>query len=732
MTGLLPSPLRRTLLAALAGLTWALAPARAQEPAAPPEGGPPADTAVAPGAQPADTTRAPADTTGFGAPVEIAPIVVTVTRAEKEDIRSPRAISVVEEQDIQGARRTLTIDESLIRVPGVVAQNRNNFSIGERLSIRGFGARAAFGVRGIKIVLDGIPQTLADGQSVTSNIDLASAGRIEIIRGPTSSLYGNAAGGVVEVFTENPPSSPSLTGSFTGGDFDLRKYLVKFSGRMGSVGWVLDGNYLDYDGFRDHSRVENTLLNANATYGPDEKSLLRVILNYNDTPVAESPGSLTRAQVDSSRSQANPNNVRQDTGESHDQLQGGVAYTRDLTEAQTLSARLYALTRNVDNPIPGTIVAFDRFAGGSGIQYADTGPLFGLGNRVVVGADFDLQDDNRLNFVNDLGSRGATTLDQDEQVTALGVYVQNETQLAELVELTLGARYDRVRFEVEDHFLQDGSDDSGARTLDDGAVDVFGLGLSPMAGLRYSPSEAANLYANVATSFQTPTTTELANRPDGAGGFNPELEPEKATSWELGLKGVVGDRFTYQVAGFLIDVRDELIPFEVPDQPQRQFFRNAGSASHNGIEIGAGARLLPAVGVELAYTYSNFFFDEFQTEDAEFDGNKIPGVPPHHAFLQVGYDDARLPFAFVEAEYADAYFVDDANTEKNDSYIVVNLRAGWNGELGGLRWKPFIGIGNVCDDEYNGSVVVNAFGGRFYEPSPGRNVYAGLGVEYAF
>jgi iron complex outermembrane receptor protein len=722
---------RAGVVAGLVCLIAAFAPAaRAQEPGAPGEPTGPADTTAT---QAADTTRTPAaDTTAFGTPIKISPVVVTVTRAEKEETQSPRAISVVGETDIQAGQRTLTIDEALARVPGAFANNRNNFSLGERLSIRGFGARATFGIRGVKIVLDGIPQTLADGQSVSSNIDLASAGRIEVIRGPTSSLYGNAAGGVVEVFTETPPSSPTLSTSFMGGEFDLQKYLLKFAGRSGEVGWVVDGNRLNYDGFRDHSRVENTLTNANLTYTPDERSLWRAIFNYNDTPVAESPGSLTRAQVDSARSQANPTNVTQKTGESHHQAQGALSYTRELAEGHTILARLYGLTRKVDNPIPQTIVVFDRFAGGSGLQYSNARRLFGLGNRFITGADLDFQNDDRSNFQNQQGSRGATTLDQDEHVTALGIYLQNETALTERVELTLGARYDRVRFKADDHFLEDGTDDSGVRTLDGGAVDVFGLGLSPMAGLRYSPSEAVNVYANVATSFQTPTTTELANRPDGAGGFNPDLEPEKATSLELGVKGLVGDWLSYQVAGFMIDVRDELIPFEVPDQPQRQFFRNAGSAQHNGVELGASARLGRGVTVEYAYTYSNFFFDEFRTEDAVFDGNDIPGVPPHHALLQVGYDDGRLPYAFVEAEYADAYFVNDANTAKNDSYVVVDLRGGWDVELGGLVWRPFIGVGNLFDEEYNGSVVVNAFGGRFFEPSPGRNVYGGLGVAYAF
>ncbi|MFN2433613.1 MAG: TonB-dependent receptor family protein [Gemmatimonadota bacterium] len=670
-----------------------------------------------PGAPPADTT-ALADT------LEAEPVVVTVTRVEEEALQNPRAVSVVRGEDIQLAQRTLTLDEALSRVPGTFAQNRNNFSIGERLSIRGFGARAAFGIRGIRLVVDGIPQTLADGQSVSSNIDLASAGRIEVLRGPSSSLYGNAAGGVVDITTEAPPPSPTVSTKFTAGKFDLQKYQLGLAGRSAALGYVLDANRTDYNGFRGHSRVESTLLNGRLTWDPDESSRWALVLNYNDTPVAESPGSLTRAQADSAPGQGNPRNVATASGESHQQLQGGLSYNRELTNNRALFARVYALDRAIDNPLPFAVIQLERFAGGGGLQLTDRTPLFGMGNRLTAGVDLDLQSDDRLNFENAFperpGEPGEATLDQDEQVTSLGVYVQDEAYLAADLELTLGVRYDRVRFDVEDRLLENG-DDSGERTLED---------VSPMAGLRYSPAPAVNLYANVATSFQTPTTTELANRPTGEGGFNEELEPQTATSYEVGVKGLLGERVSYELAGFLVDVRDELIPFEAPGQEQRQFFRNAGSSQHNGIEASLSARPAPFLRALVAYTYSNFFFEEFATAEAEFDGNDIPGVPPHRLFAQLGWE-ADL-FAVAEAEVVDEYFVDDANTATNEGYTVVSLRGGWSGDIAGIEWRPFIGINNVFDEEYSGSVVVNAVGARYYEPSPGRNVYGGLGVAYRF
>lgn len=682
-----------------------------------------------PGAPPPEVT--PEDTSAFQEPVVGEPVVVTVTRVDKEAVEAPRAVSVVGAEDIQLGQRTLTLDEALARVPGIFAQNRNNFSIGERLSIRGFGARAAFGIRGVRIVVDGIPQTLADGQSVSSNIDLASAGRIEVIRGPSSSLYGNAAGGALNILTEAPPASPTLSSSFTAGAFDLQKYQLQFAGRADRLGYVLDLNRLDYNGFRGHSRVESSLANANLTYAVDARSLLRGVFNYNDTPVAQSPGSLTREQVEADPSQGNTRNIETRSGESHHQAQAGLSYGREMANGHEISARLYGLNREVNNPLPFAVIQLERFAGGGGLQHVNPWTPLGRESRLTAGLDLDLQRDDRQNFENDDGRRGALTIDQDESVTALGVYLQNETFLAEALELTLGVRYDRIRFEVEDRFLEDG-DDSGVRTLDQGAVEILGLGVSPMAGLRYSPIPTVNLYANVATSFQTPTTTELANRPTGEGGFNLELEPQKATSWELGVKGILADRLTYSLAGFLIDVRDELIPFEAPGQEQRQFFRNAGSSQHNGIEASLEAPINDVLQAGLWYTYSNFFFEEFQTAEESFAGNRIPGVPPHRAFAQLGYRDERAVFAFLEAEYVDSYFVDDANTTTNDSYVVASVRGGWTGDFRGFEWRPFIGVNNLFDERYNGSVVVNAVGGRFFEPAPGRNVYGGIAVAYRF
>lgn len=675
------------------------------------------------------------DTATLRDTLAFAPVVVTVTRVEEDALRAPTSISVVGEEDIQLGQRTLTFDEALRRVPGAFAQNRNNFSVGERLSIRGFGARAAFGIRGIKLILDGIPQTLADGQSVSSNIDLASAGRIEVIRGPASSLYGNAAGGVVDITTEPPPPSPTLSSSFTAGTFDLQKFQAQLAGRTGAsgkLGYVVDVNRLDYNGFRGHSRVESNLLNGRVTYAPDDRSELAAIFNYNDTPVAESPGSLTRAQADSAPGQANQRNVDTRSGESHSQAQGGLSYSRAITNGQQLSARLYGLTREVDNPLPFAVIQIERFAGGGGLQYVSDWRPLGEESRVTLGLDLDVLSDDRQNFNNEGGRPGGETLlDQDEQVTSWGIYLQNETSPTEDLELTLGVRYDRVGFDVEDRLLEDG-DDSGQRTLDEGAVEILGLGVSPMAAVRYSVRPSLNVYATVATSFQTPTTTELANRPTGAGGFNPDLGPQSAVNYEVGLKGAIAERVTYTIAGFMIDVQDELIPFEVPDQPQRQFFRNAGSSQHNGVEVSLSGRLTDYLRADLAYAYSNFFFDEFRIAEETFDDNKIPGVPPHRVFGQLGYRDERSIFAFVEAEYVDAYFVDDANTSTNDSYVVVSLRGGWTGEIGGLELRPFVGINNLFDEEYSGSVVVNAVGGRFYEPAPDRNVYGGLAAAYRF
>ena len=365
------------------------------------------------------------------------------------------------------------------------------------------------------------------------------------------------------------------------------------------------------------------------------------------------------------------------------------------------------------------------FSAGGGIKYSFQGNLFGLTNRLTAGIDLQHQDDDRRNFDNPEGKPGETLqLHQNEEITSLGTFLYHELRpdlLIGTTRFTFGLRYDRLHFDASDFLLTNG-DDSGERTFD---------AFSPLLGLVFSPLPELNLYGNLSTAFETPTTTELANRPTGEGGFNPNLEPQRASNHEIGLKGIF-EQFHYDLALFSISVKDELIPFEVPTAPGRRFFRNAGSSTHNGLEFGLQGLLFEGLMASLAYTYSDFRFKDFTTEAGPLADNRIPGIPPHQLLAELSYSHRWGIDGGVEFIFVDDFFVDDANTERNDAYIVMNLRFGGSRQIGGWQIAPFIGINNLFDRTYNASVRVNAFGGRYFEPAPGVSIYSGLSIYRSF
>ena len=650
-------------------------------------------------------------------------INVTATRVEKQVQEVPASVGVVDQDDLQLTTQQIGLDESLVKMPGIFMQNRYNFSQDLRLSIRGFGARSCFGIRGVKVLVDGIPESMPDGQANVDSIDIGSSERIEVIRGPVSSLYGNASGGAVIINTETPPETPfiSLRPSF--GEDGFQKHQLKFGGQQDRLGYLVNISDLDYDGYRDHSRTEMTSLNSKFPFRINDSSTFTTILNYFDSPLAEDPGGLTAEQVAADPTQARDRNVTVNAGEELDQTRLGFVYEKDMAGNNKLTVRNYYVWRDLINRIPvganGESVDLGRFVVGGGIQYTHNSVFSGRDNRFTAGVDIDLQDDDRKRFAL-LPSTlpGSLIQDQNEEVTGIGVYVQNEFAISDHMELTLGGRYDRIKFDVSDDFLSDG-DDSGDRTFDQ---------FSPSVGLRYSPNEDLNYYANVSRSFETPTAVELRD-PDG-GGFNQALDPQTANNYEVGVKGNLGQRSRYEIALFRIDVKDELIPF---DQDGETFFENAGESKRQGVELLFQTRPLDGLTASLAYTYSDFEFEDFVDEDGnDFGGKSIPGIPENLLHADISYQHQSGLYSSFDILYADKVFANNDNTANSDSYTVSNLRLGYAKFFGNLEVAPFLGVNNLFDEEYIGNVRINAFGGRFFEPAPERNAYGGITLRYDF
>ncbi|WP_348673177.1 TonB-dependent receptor [uncultured Abyssibacter sp.] len=607
----------------------------------------------------------------------------------------------------------LSLDTWLQQVPGVFAQNRYNLAQGLRPSIRGFGARAAFGVRGIQVLVDGVPLTLPDGQTELDVLDLEAVERIDVIRGPAAALFGNAAGGVIAIETADPPESFETGARITAGELGLRRWRATLGGGLGadtSARLALGEQRLD--GARDHANSQVRRLNARSRTGLANG---RVKFNASALDVtAQDPGSLTRAQVDDDPGQAAANNLRFDAGERIRQQRLSGRWLR-TTRTASWSLQGFAGQRLFENRLPfesGGQVSFDRRFGGLGGTLTTTT----AGWDLTTGLDLQHQRDARRRYDNlDGGVRGDLALDQTETATGSGLYLAAERPLGPGWQLDLGLRLDHLRIAVDDHFGSDG-DDSGDRDFD---------ATSWSAQLARELGADHRLTLRVASAFESPTATELAN-PDG-GGFNPDLDPARATAAELGVSGLTPSA-SYSIVVFTTRLRDELVPFERDDQPGRTFYRNSGRSSRDGVELAWTQQLTPRWSTHAGYTFSQFEFDDYMRDGMDFAGNRQPGIPRQHGYLTVSWAPGATLLS-LRGRFIGELYADDANSTRVPGHALLDL----GGSLpldAKRRWTLRAGVNNLGDIDYADNVRINAFGGRYFEPAPGRHVYAGL--EAAF
>jgi iron complex outermembrane receptor protein len=653
---------------------------------------------------------------------ELDPYIVEVTRSGEAFGESPVSLSRLDSEAIQRSEQQLTLDESLEGVPGVFILNPFNYAQDTRIAIRGFGARADFGIRGIQLLVDGIPATTPDGQGEVDGLDLGSAGRIEVLRGPGSVFYGAASGGVILVETEDPGERPFLETRLTAGEDAFRHIQFKAGGHLNGMGALLSGGHVESDGFRAHNETRNTRFAGKVDGLLQSGGNLRLVFNGIDFPIQNDPGGLTRAEAEANPRQARARNVLYDSGEAVKQQRVGFQYEGILDARRTIEAAVHYTQRDFANRLPfesGGQVEFDRQFHGTQIQYRYRGDS----SIFVVGADLDRQEDQRRNFDNIEGARGPLVLDQEETVTGFGAFAYHAWEFAEQLKLTTALRQDIVRFEVTDDFLADG-DDSGVIEFEE---------TTPMVALSWVPRVDTILYARASSSFETPTTTEFDN-PMGAG-FNPELESQTARSVEVGIRGRVpgnGWVLSYDLAAFTMDIDGALVPYELPGSPGREFYRNAGSSTRNGVELALDMDLPAGFSIALDYTWSDFSYDRYEVDGRSYAGNRIPGIPEHFGGFRISYENTAGLFAELNMRLVGSFQANDENTETIRDYAVTSLRMGHRLTIGNWEFEPFLGLNNLEDTSYFGNIRINAFGGRYFEPAPGRTVYGGLRIRTWF
>lgn len=702
--------------------------------------------------------------------LKLSPVVVTATRVEEKSFDIPASIDTVGRDVIDDKKPEVLISEDLQRVPGTVVQNRGTFSQEEQIIIRGFGARSQFGTRGVKLFSDGIPTSTPDGQGSSAVFDLSSAGRIEVLRGAFSALYGNHSGGVVQVFTQDGPPVPTVSGRVLMGSHDTSVVGLQFGGTSGSSDFIGSASRFDTDGYRVWSGARKDQFNGKANVGLPNGGRLSLVFNYLDQPNNLDPGSLTAAQVAVDPTQASANSLAFKTRRNLDNQQGGVVYQQDLTPRDSLMLIGYLGSRSNEQflGIPlaaqnavtaaGGVSSFDRDSKGARGWWTHREEVGGGPLTVTAGGEYEYGRENRTGYLNNFGAiapvagvPGVLKRNEENTTDSWGIFAQGEWQFLPDWGLTLGLRYTEVKFESDDRFIctttlnttgtplgtcsgsslpvtatRFNPDDSGSVTHD---------AWTPVAGLLYRLSPAVNLYANFGKSFETPTLAELAYRPDGGAGLNFSLNPSTSWQYEVGAKSFVGNDTRVNLALFYIDTDDEVVV--ATNAGGRSTFQNAPGTRRSGAELAIDSFLGWGFSGYLSATYLDAeFTDAFRTANlgpVVNSGNNIPGVPNYTVYGQLSWKYAPLGFTTgVEAYWQGKIYVDDLNTETASKYWLANVTAGFQQQWGGMVLSEFVRVNNLFDEDYVSAIAVNNANGQFYYPGTDRNYLVGVTASYAF
>jgi iron complex outermembrane receptor protein len=673
-------------------------------------------------------------------------IVVTATRTAQPSYDLPIAIDSIDQSAIQDGQLQVNLSETLSRVPGIVVQNRQNYAQDLQISSRGFGQRATFGIRGMRIFVDGIPATQPDGQGQVSNIDLGSAKTIEVLRGPFSALYGNAAGGVISVFTEDGKRGIAFDTIAEYGSFGASRGAVKVSGEQDGINYVFDAADFTIGGNRDHSSAQRGNFNGKLRFTPDDASSLTLIANAVDVR-ANDPLGLTRAQYDANPLQAGTGALAFNTRKYLDQEQTGLSYERIFGDSDTLNAIVYGGNRSVTQyqaiPLstqappssPGGTIDLAEAYGGADIHFTDRRAIGDTTLTVTAGLAYDdLSEDRRgyLNYIGALqGVQGALRRNETDTVYDFDQYVQAQLEIGAHWLVEAGLRNSRVVISSVDHYIVPGNgNDSGGVTY--GAT-------TPVAGITYKITPSLNVYASYGRGFQTPTLDEIAYRSTNGSitGLNLGLKPSTSDNYEIGLKSFIGDNLKLNVTAFHIDTANELA-IEA-NTAGRAVYQNVDSTTRDGVEVGADGKWSNGIGMVFAYTFLRAVYGTSFTACPGLPciatiipaGNRLPGVPLDSAYGEVSWSDASSGFSVaLETRVESRVFVNDPNSDAAPFYAIANLRASLEQEFDRWRLKEFIRIDNLSDRKYAGSVIVNESNGRFFEPAPGRAVYAGISAHY--
>jgi iron complex outermembrane receptor protein len=682
--------------------------------------------------------------------LELSPLVVTATRVAEPSADLPASIDRVDQQTIQAGQLQVNLSESLMTVPGVSAQNRQNYAQDLQLSVRGFGARSSFGVRGVRLYSDGIPGTMPDGQGQFSQFDLGSAEHIEVLRGPFSALYGNSSGGVIAIFTEDATHGFSVDATTEYGTFNTQRDAVKTTGDNGLVNYVVDAAHFQTDGYRFHSDAERNNFNGKLRFSVSDAASLTLVGNVIETPFVQDPLGLTRAQLAANPKQAGVGAIAYNTRKDLTQEQLGVVFDDKLSAYDELSSTVYTGHRATTQfqaipqatqqnaPLyPGGVIDLSRSFWGIDAHMTDQRSIAGTPMQVVVGVSYDDLEEARkghLNFVGaELGVEGALRRDEANHVYDFDQYLQAQWDPHARWRLIAGVRNSAVDVSSHNHLPRIIEPDSSVRYS----------AVNPVGGVTFRAAAAVNLYASYGKGFETPTLNDLAYRStDGSlPGLNLALKPARSDNYEVGIKAG-SDHVRANLAGFYIKTKDELAV--LANSNGRTVNQNIGETTRHGAELAVDSEWAGGFSSRLAYTYIRAIVAQpyytcigapcrppatiTGSLPANYAlvaaGSHLPAVPMNALYAGVTWNFTPLGFSTtLEAQTRARIYTDDRNSDAAAGYWVANLRAGFEQESRHWRFSEFARLDNLANRVYVGSVIVNESNSRFFEAAPGRTAY---------
>ncbi len=641
--------------------------------------------------------------------IDLDNVIVKSTRIDVNKKQAPLSVSVKNLLKNKNYSTKSSFSDFTNLIPGIYTSSSNNFSQDLRISIRGFGARSAFGIRGVKLIVDGIPETTPDGQSQLDNLPLGLISNIEVIRGPSSILYGNSSGGVININTLSDNSLPYYRTSAVFGAYQYQSIQ-----RTRVFDWNNSSLVIHYDkrrsnGYRDFSGYKSSILNLKYLRDLDEKNKIVWQINYTDSPYSKDAGGLKLSEVEDDRRQSRKNNFDYDTYEKVKHIKTGFSWRHLNDDNSSIDSYFFYQKRDFNSKLPfnyGGIIFLERDYYGIGTKYSKQFFSDNKSRTITLGIDYNNQHDDRKRFKNNLGEKGDNTFDQNEKFKSTGLYFINQTDYKSGLLFRYGLRYDDNRI---------GTDSDAFISLNR---------FNPSLGVSYSINDSNNIYFSTGTSFETPTLNELSNNPNG-NGLNKSLDPSSSINYEIGWRNTTSN-LMFEAIAYLINTDNEILPYELEQFPGKNFYRNVGSTRRYGIEL--SSQILFSNGnLNLSYTNAKNTFSDFLLDGKDLKGLSLPGIPNQILDVELILNLSKRSTLLINNRLIGELFADNLNETQVSSYNLLNIT--YSKEIF-KNSEIYFGVNNLLDVNYFDNIRINAFGKRYYEPAPKRNVHFGLNLSF--